>query len=187
MNNKPLRNSFPHNPPTTDADVELFCKHAMRGNVDGMVEMILTHGQQIVHRRDNINACALTWAAFGGHDDAIVFLLTEGAKIDAPGTDDRAALSWAAESGRSKTLRLLLNEGADIHAQDINGKTARDWAEQRGRKEIVKELDSWQEKIEAEATRKRIAESIAASKARAAQDREALKRQGRGFNLKRPK
>jgi ankyrin repeat protein len=187
MDNKPLRNSFPNNPPTTDDDVEQFCKHAMRGNVDGMVEMIMTHGQQIVHRRDNINACALTWAAFSGHDDAIVFLLSEGAKIDAPGTDDRAALSWAAENGRIQTLRLLLNEGADIHAPDINGKTARDWAEQRGHKEIVKELDSWQEKIEAEATRKRIAESIAASKARAAQDREALKRQGRGFNLRKPK
>lgn len=187
MNNNPLRNSFPNNPPTTAEDVELFCKHAMRGNVDGMVEMIMTHGQQIIHRRDNINACALTWAAFGGHDDAIVFLLSEGAKIDAPGTDERAALSWAAENGRIQTLRLLLNEGADMHARDADGKTARDWAEQRGRKEIVKELDSWQEKIETEATRKRIAESLAASKARAAQDRAALKRQGRGFNLKKPK
>lgn len=186
MTDKPLRNSFPV-PPTTDADVEAFCRHAMRGNVDGMVEMVMQHGSAILHRRDNIQACALTWAAFGGHDDAIVFLLAEGAKVDAPGTDDRAALSWAAEYGYDKTVRLLLNEGADPAARDANGKTARDHALARGQEKIVKLLDDWQEKIAQEAEQKRIAESLAATKARAAQDREALKRHGRGFNLKPPK
>lgn len=182
MNNKPLRDSF-SKPPIHADDVETFCKHAMRGDVDGMVEMLMHHGAEIVHHRDNINACALTWAAFGGHDDAIVFLLSEGAKIDAPGTDDRAALSWAAEYGYSKTVALLLNEGADINARDADGKTARDLALARGHKDIAKQIDDWQEKVAAEAERKRIADSIA----RAAEDRTKLKRHSRGFQLKPPK
>jgi len=183
MTDNPLRNSFPNTPLHAD-DIEAFCRHAMRGDVDSMVEMVMSHGNRIIHARDNINACALTWAAYGGHNDTVVFLLSEGADIDAPGTEDRTALSWAAESGHSKTVMLLLNEGADIHARDINGKTARDWAEQRGRKEIVRQLDDQLEKLEKEAAQKRLAESLAAGKARAARDRAALKHQGRGFDLK---
>jgi|GEM_PF-6049586 len=53
--------------------------------------------------------------------------------------------------------------------------------------DIVKLLDDWQEKIAQEAEQKRIAESLAASKARAAQDRETLKRHGRSFNLRHRK
>jgi len=187
MNNKPLRDSFPDRPPITTEDVEIFCRHALRGNVDSMAEMLMRHGNPLLYRRDNIDACAITWAAFGGHDDAIVFLLAEGAKVDAPGTDDRAALSWAAEGGYEKTVRLLLNEGADPQARDMHGKTARDHAAARGQMQIVRLLDDWQEKQVREAEQKRLAESLAAGKARAAQDREALKRHGRGFHLKPPK
>lgn len=187
MKNSPLRDNFPSRPPVPAEDVEQFCRHAMRGDVDGMAEMLVQHGRDILHRRDNINACALTWAAYGGYDDAVVFLLAEGAGIDAPGTDDRAALSWAAEGGYEKTVRLLLNEGADPAARDINGKTARDYAEERGHKNIVKLIDDWQEKQARDAEQKRIAESLAASKARAAQDRETLKRHGRSFNLRHRK
>lgn len=175
----PLRDNFPK-PPIPAEVIESFCRHAMRGDTDSMAEMHKTHGDDILNKRDNINACAMTWAAYGGHDDVVTYLLAAGVPVDAPGTDDRAALSWAAEMNNPATLALLLAAGADIHAKDKDGKTARDWAIERNRKDIVKQLDDWQEKQQRAAEAKRQHEA----RTRAAEHRDILRKKSGGFNFK---
>lgn len=179
MDNKPLRNEFPK-PPISDEIIESFCRHAMRGDTDSLAAMHITYGDDILNKRDNIDACALTWAAFSGHSDTIVFLLAAGVPVNAPGTDDRAALSWAAEMGKGQIVSLLLNEGADIHAKDKDGKTARDYAVDRKRTDIVKQLDDWQEQQMRAAETKHQHEA----RTRAAEHRDILRKKGGGFNFK---
>lgn len=185
---KPLRDHFP-NPkettprlPPTPEDVEAFCKAAMRGHVDTLREMLEKHDDSLLDARDNIQACALTWAAFGGHDDAISTLLTAGAKINAPGTDDRPAIAWAAEMGKLQTVNLLLESGADPSLQDSTGKTARDLAEQRKHKTVLARLDDWVLQKQKAAEQKREAEIRATITARQQQLRQT---KPDGLSLKR--
>ncbi len=176
---KPLRDHFP-NPketiprlPPTPEDVEVFCKAAMRGQVETLKEMLEKHDDSLLDARDNIQACALTWAAFGGHNDAIATLLTAGAKINAPGTDDRPAIAWAAEMGKLQTVNLLLEAGADPTLQDNSGKTARDFAEQRKHKAVLATLDDWVLQKQKAEEQKRESEIRAAITARQKQLRQA--------------
>ncbi len=115
----------------------------MRGHVDTLQDMLNKHDNSLLDARDNIQACALTWAAYGGHNDVISMLLAAGANINAPGTHDRPAIAWAADMGKLQTVTLLLEAGADPALADETGKTARDFAAQRQSKDIVEKIDGW--------------------------------------------
>ena len=56
---------------------------------------------------------ALTHAAYGGHDRAVLLLLDSGANVHA-GND--AALQSATDNGHTAVVQLLLQHGADVHA-----------------------------------------------------------------------
>lgn len=115
------------NPPQDD--IEMFCAAANRGDIEVVRSYLDQYGKAIVDTRDNIQARAITWAAFSGHTDVVQLLVERGADINAGGTDDKPALTWAITGGKSDVVSYLLHAGASLDTADRSGTTPRQYAE----------------------------------------------------------
>ena len=80
-------------------------------------------------------------AAYGGHDDEILFLLAHGADVNAKRKigSGTTALMVAAYNGHESTVRLLLSKGADANVVS-DGITALTLARDKHHPEIVELL-----------------------------------------------
>jgi ankyrin repeat protein len=143
---KNLSNSFPSGP--SKDDIESFVTAAKNGDVSGVERYLDQFGATIVNAQDNINARAITWAAWGGCDEVIKVLLTRGAEIDAHGTDGKTALSWAAQMGKLETFALLMDRGAKLDDRDNNGLTPADHARNSSNTAIADLVNQYYEEIE---------------------------------------
>jgi ankyrin repeat protein len=110
-------------------EVEGFCTAAQRGDIAFVRDMLDQFAGGIVNARDNINARAITWAAFSGHTEVVELLLQRGADIDAGGTENKPALTWAISGNHHETAAALLSRGASLEVKDDNGRTPVDYAE----------------------------------------------------------
>lgn len=109
-------------------EIEGFCTAAQRGDIQFVRDMLDQFAGGIVNARDNINARAITWAAFSGHTEVVELLLQRGADINAGGTDNKPALSWAISGNHHETAAALINRGASLDVKDDHGRTPVDYA-----------------------------------------------------------
>jgi len=77
---------------------------------------------------------AVTWAAFGGHEEIVRMLLESGAITDA---DRGLVVTWAASRGDAETVRILLASGTI--SDDHRGRAVRQ-AAYGGHEETVRRL-----------------------------------------------
>lgn len=70
----------------------------------------------------------LIWAAAADQEEAVAFLITNGANVNAANDQGTTALHQAAYLGSAQLVKLLLAGGADKSAKDENGLTALDYA-----------------------------------------------------------
>lgn len=60
---------------------------------------------------------ALGLAAAGGHSEAVMFLLNQGAQVDAPMSDGRSALDIATQSGNIDVATLLIDKKSNVQEE----------------------------------------------------------------------
>jgi hypothetical protein len=72
-------------------------------------------------------------AGWGGHPEAIQFLLDRGADVNKPNPLGMTPIMFAAYSGHDEAIELLLLKGADVNVSDNIGNTALSYARQKGR------------------------------------------------------
>lgn len=82
----------------------------------------------------------LIYAATGGHDEMVRYLLAEGANIDAVSPNGTTALMMAVREEKFSTAVLLIARGADVNIRNENGATALAWAERSGDSTLVERL-----------------------------------------------
>jgi len=82
----------------------------------------------------------LVSAGWGGHLDAIQFVLDRGAEVNKTGKFGKTALMMAAYSGDDECVEFLLSRGADLNLADQDGNTALSFAKQRNRQTTVEVL-----------------------------------------------
>jgi len=70
----------------------------------------------------------LIYAATGGHDAIVAFLLDQGANVNAESANGTTALMMAAREGKGSTVDLLVKRGADVNHRNENNVSALDWA-----------------------------------------------------------
>jgi ankyrin repeat protein len=84
---------------------------------------------------------ALHAAAYGGHTDIVLLLITKGARInDAANIPQVSPLNLAADENHLETVQELLKHGADVDALERNGFDALSKAGFREHWEVVKVL-----------------------------------------------
>jgi ankyrin repeat protein len=91
-------------------------------------------------RRGAWGRTPLHWAASGGHDELVSWLVARGAEANAADVFGCTALHAAAEMGHRTTVALLAKHGANAHARLKNGKSAMHLAAQAGHYGVVEEL-----------------------------------------------
>jgi len=88
----------------------------------------------------------LKYAAWGGHKEAVQFLLAQGAKVDGAEDGGRTPLryaawgSWKHNQASLEVAKQLIKNGADVNSRDDDGFTPLHEAAMRGSKEITELL-----------------------------------------------
>jgi hypothetical protein len=85
-------------------------------------------------------ASALYYASFGGLINAVKYLLSQGADVNAQGGEYGNALQAASEGGHEKVVELLLSKGADVNAQSGEYSNALQAASEGGHEKVVELL-----------------------------------------------
>lgn len=70
----------------------------------------------------------LIYAATGGKDDVVSYLIAQGAKVNAVSPNGTSALMMAVREGKGSTVTLLIARGADVNQKNDGGATALAWA-----------------------------------------------------------
>ena len=82
----------------------------------------------------------LIYAATGGHDEMVRYLLAEGANINAVSPNGTTALMMAVREEKFSTAELLIARGANVNIRNEQGATALSWAERSGDMTLVQRL-----------------------------------------------
>jgi ankyrin repeat protein len=85
-------------------------------------------------------APALYYASFGGLINAVKYLLSRGADVNAQGGEYGNALQAASVRGHEKVVELLLSKGADVNAQGGSFGNALQAASTKGHEKVVELL-----------------------------------------------
>lgn len=96
---------------------------ALSGHVD-LVKKLRVRGAEI----DGAGWTPLIYAATGGQDAVVSYLLAEGANVNAVSPNGTSALMMAVREGKGSTATLLLARGADVNQRNQSGATALSWA-----------------------------------------------------------
>jgi len=89
---------------------------------------------------ENAGWTALIYAATGGFDAIVTYLLAEGASINAASPNGTTALMMAVRESRGTTVDLLIAKGADVNRRNQNGASALDWALRGNEKKMAEQL-----------------------------------------------
>jgi hypothetical protein len=92
-------------------------------------------GETMVQAQDRNSA--LIDASKKGDLQEVNRLLTEGADVNAKGSNGVTALMAASELGQVEVVKTLLDKGADTKAKDLKGQTALIWASGKGLSDAV--------------------------------------------------
>jgi ankyrin repeat protein len=93
-----------------------------------------------VNQMSNTGFTALIIASAHGHVEAIEYLVSKGAKVDAVHENKVTALMYAAAAGHLEAMKVLIKGGADLEFKHTNGGTALLEASTAGKYEAIKLL-----------------------------------------------
>ena len=106
-----------------------------------IIETMISSGKTFhVNSKDGRGRTHLSWAAEGGREAMVQFLIEQGAEVDSKDNMGRTPLSWAAEDGKEAIVQLLIKQGAEVDLKDNNGRTPLSWAAQSGKEAVVRLL-----------------------------------------------
>ena len=108
---------------------------ALNGHLE-LVRKFRLRGAQI----DGVGWTPLIYAATGGHDAVVTYLLSEGAAMNATSPNGTSALMMATREGKASTAYLLIARGADVNHRNQNGASALTWAVRGNEQEIAAAL-----------------------------------------------
>ena len=108
---------------------------ALNGYGD-LVKTLRTRGASI----DGTGWTPLIYAATGGQDAVVTYLLAEGANVNALSPNGTSALMMAVREGKVSTATLLIARGADVNVRNQNGATALAWALRGNEKALAEQL-----------------------------------------------
>ena len=98
---------------------------ASKGNIN-QLENLLSKGVSIDAQRHKTGITPLILAVSRGQNDAVRYLLKNGAQVDRQASDESSPLHFAALYGRSEIARRLIENGAEPHIRRDDGITPLD-------------------------------------------------------------
>jgi ankyrin repeat protein len=109
----------------------------------GVVQLLLQHtGAQALLRTDDNGWTPLHWAADGGHEEMVVYLIAQGAQTNSRTVSGMTPFMCACKRGHVDVIRVLLRSmgGAALQEGSRDGGTALYWAVRGGHAGVVRLL-----------------------------------------------
>ena len=105
-------------------EVHLLLLHASRlGDVHAL-RSLLRSPKMTPHMADDHGRTPLMFAAFGGHEECVLFLLGRGAMVHETDFAGKTAMHYACSKGYGHIVALLLKSGANTWLDDHRGQCA---------------------------------------------------------------
>ncbi|CAK9832978.1 26S proteasome non-ATPase regulatory subunit 10 [Anthophora retusa] len=104
------------------------------------VKNLLSTDEKLKTAKDNNGRMLIHWAALGGHDDLVRFLLSLDVPVDPTDDTDMTPLILAASAGREDVVKILISEGANVDAKTQQGHSALQYAASKNWKSICAAL-----------------------------------------------
>ena len=108
-----------------DPDSGLFS--AKEGRLGELKERVDRDGWQVSRTFDKHGLTALQWAAGGGHQQTVAWLLQHN-EVNQVNKEGRSAFMWACRNGHLGVAKQLVEAGADTHMVTKKGVNALHWA-----------------------------------------------------------
>ncbi|KAG6445296.1 hypothetical protein O3G_MSEX003873 [Manduca sexta] len=104
------------------------------------VKVKIDQDKSLVSKTDENGRLLIHWAALGGNENLVDYLIDCGSPLDP--VDDTAStpLILASSAGRYEVVKLLINKGANVNHKTNRRQTSMHYACSKGHKEIVKLL-----------------------------------------------
>ncbi|TKR77925.1 hypothetical protein L596_018814 [Steinernema carpocapsae] len=127
---RPARNVSESEPTADTHSLEERWFHAVRAGRTVTLKHLLESNLELInHHEDETLLTALHWGADTGNVGVCMYLLENGAEIDAIEVDGQTSLHYAVVCANKEIVELLLRNGADPHLKDKDGLSALDFAE----------------------------------------------------------
>ncbi|GBP41978.1 26S proteasome non-ATPase regulatory subunit 10 [Eumeta japonica] len=101
------------------------------------VKVRVDEDANIIHKPDPNERLLIHWAALGGNENLVDFLLQSGSPIDPIDDTNATPLILAAAAGKFPVVRILLGKGANVNHKTNRGQSALEYACSKGHKEIA--------------------------------------------------
>ncbi len=112
---------------------------ARQGDLAKVKSLLAKHPELLEARSEN-EKTPLHFAAQGGHKDVVVFLLVNGADVNAKNVVSETPLHYAAGMGYKEIADLLISRGAELNSGTTDGSTPLHYAANIGNSEIIRGL-----------------------------------------------
>ncbi|XP_011503116.1 PREDICTED: 26S proteasome non-ATPase regulatory subunit 10-like isoform X1 [Ceratosolen solmsi marchali] len=112
---------------------------AYRGHF-ATLKALINQNSLLITQTDENCRMLLHWAALGGHDELVDYLLLADAPVDAVDDMGMTPLILAASAGRHNVVNTLLKNGANINAKTWEGHSALQYAASKNWKLICTNL-----------------------------------------------
>ncbi|XP_032520773.2 26S proteasome non-ATPase regulatory subunit 10-like [Danaus plexippus] len=112
---------------------------AYRGDFN-QVKVKIDADSSLISTPDENKRLLIHWAALGGNENLVDYLLDLGSVVDALDDTNSTPLILAASAGRLEVVRLLIGKGANVNHKTSRGQTSLHYACSKGHREVVKLL-----------------------------------------------
>lgn len=115
--------------------------HAIQYNQNVVGHYLLNEAGLKIDSTDHEGHTALLWAAYTNHEEAVRYLLSQGANVNAQDNGGSSALHWAAVKGNASVVNALLTVGhANPNLKDKESATPTDAAQKKDQFKVAKIL-----------------------------------------------
>jgi palmitoyltransferase len=106
----------------------------------GPTESVSPSILKIIDLRDSKGHTALHWAAYKGHQFVVMYLMRQGADLNAQDSLGNTPLHWAAQQHQDEVVSILTRSGAEVKMGDSKGQKAEIHAVKKGHLNTWKNL-----------------------------------------------
>ncbi|XP_063533585.1 26S proteasome non-ATPase regulatory subunit 10-like isoform X1 [Cydia strobilella] len=104
------------------------------------VKVKIDQDATLITTTDSNNRLIIHWAALGGNENLVDFIIRSGSPIDPWDDTSSTPLILAASAGKFEVVQLLIGKKADVNHKTGRGQTSLHYACSKGHKDIAKLL-----------------------------------------------
>ncbi|XP_034830693.1 26S proteasome non-ATPase regulatory subunit 10-like [Maniola hyperantus] len=104
------------------------------------VKVKIDEDKSLIAAADTNNRLLIHWAALGGNENLVDFLIDLGSPIDPNDDTNCTPLLLASSAGRLEVVRLLIGKGSNVNHKSIRGQSSLHYACSKGYIEVAKLL-----------------------------------------------